>query len=171
MPTRRLFDGAHAGHLLPAWCLRPVYRRQWRRQDDLWIPSPPAWSGDSNQRQHLPNGRPAPVPVLEPSRAIALVPQDYAHPTRCRPVAENLDFFSGASGPGATRNGRAQIAAAIALSPALEQAGLPAEQPSGGGRRRRPNSGYRPLGSATGSCSSTSPPRLASTRTAPLPSL
>ncbi|WP_434516516.1 ABC transporter ATP-binding protein [Dechloromonas sp. ARDL1] len=80
------------------------------------------------------NGRPlAEARAAEP-RAIALVPQDYAFYPMLT-VAENLDFFGGALGlENAER--RVQIASAVAFTRLEQVVGKPAEQLSGGLRRR-----------------------------------
>ncbi|MBL8405481.1 MAG: ABC transporter ATP-binding protein [Dechloromonas sp.] len=80
------------------------------------------------------NGRPLTEARAAEPRAIALVPQDYAFYPMLT-VAENLDFFSGALGL-ARRERQAQIAAAIAFARLEQVTGKPAEQLSGGLRRR-----------------------------------
>lgn len=80
------------------------------------------------------NGRPLTEARASEPRAIALVPQDYAFYPMLT-VAENLDFFSGALGL-ARRERQEQIAAAIAFAHLEQVTGKPAEQLSGGLRRR-----------------------------------
>ncbi|WP_295005799.1 ABC transporter ATP-binding protein [uncultured Dechloromonas sp.] len=80
------------------------------------------------------NGRPlAEARAAEP-RAIALVPQDYAFYPMLT-VAENLDFFGGALGL-ERRERQAQIESAIAFARLEQVTRKPAEQLSGGLRRR-----------------------------------
>lgn len=80
------------------------------------------------------NGRPLTEARAAEPRAIALVPQDYAFYPMLT-VAENLDFFSGALGL-VRRERQEQIAAAIAFARLEQVTGKPAEQLSGGLRRR-----------------------------------
>jgi len=80
------------------------------------------------------NGRPLTEARAAEPRAIALVPQDYAFYPMLT-VAENLDFFSGALGLARCER-QEQIAAAIAFARLEQVTSKPAEQLSGGLRRR-----------------------------------